>query len=89
MKSELIRHKEVVERAGMTLAEIKRNIGKGEWPLPHSVIERTYRWKRHVIEHWLARGEWPQGTEFRKLRSGRAADDETVGGPSEASALRA
>lgn len=71
--SELIKHREVVERASMSLAEIKRNIDKGEWPLPHSVIERTYRWKRSIIEHWLKHGEWPEGAAFRPQRAGQGA----------------
>lgn len=65
-KSELIRHKEVLVRADTTLAEIKRRIAKGEWPLPHSILERTWRWRRDVIEYWLTTGEWPEGAAFTK-----------------------
>jgi predicted DNA-binding transcriptional regulator AlpA len=65
-KSELIRHKEVLARADMTLAEIKRRMAEGDWPLPHSVLDRTYRWRREHVEAWLATGEWPEGASFAK-----------------------
>ena len=64
-KSELIRHKEVMARADMTLAEIKRRIDEGDWPLPHSVLDRTWRWRREHVEAWLANGEWPEGANFK------------------------
>lgn len=65
-KSELIRHKEVLARADMTLAEVKRRIEAGDWPLPHSVLDRTWRWRRDEVEHWLRTGEWPAGANFKK-----------------------
>lgn len=65
-RSELIRHKEVLARADMTLPEIKRRIAAGDWPLPHSILDRTWRWRREHIEHWLSTGEWPEGADFTK-----------------------
>jgi predicted DNA-binding transcriptional regulator AlpA len=65
-QSELIRHKEIQARADMTLTEIKRRMEAGDWPVPHSVLDRTWRWRRDVIEHWLTTGEWPEGANFKR-----------------------
>lgn len=65
-KSDLIRHKEVLIRADITLAEIKRRIAAGDWPQPHSIMERTWRWRRADIEPWLATGEWPATANFKQ-----------------------
>jgi predicted DNA-binding transcriptional regulator AlpA len=73
-KSELIRHKEVQQRADIDLSEIKRRIASGDWPQPHSIMERTWRWRRADIEPWLETGEWPATANFKNgVGRGRAA----------------
>jgi hypothetical protein len=49
----------------LTTETLREWVARGEWPEPHAVIERTWFYQKSIIDHFLEKGEWPEGTRFK------------------------
>lgn len=73
---QLVTHREVAEACSVDTETLRDWVAKGEFPEPHSVIERTWFYRVDVVAHWLETGEWPRGARFKPGEGkGRQAED--------------
>ena len=70
----LITHREVAKLCGITPRRLRYWAERGQWPTPHSIVEQTWFYRRSDVDHYLAKGTWPEGTKYRPgLGRGRDA----------------
>ncbi len=62
---QLVNHREVAKKFGVSPSVIRRWVQTREFPTPHVVIARTWFYKADVIDHKLRTGNWPSGVKFR------------------------
>lgn len=62
---EMVRHIEVAARLGIDTETLRKWIGRGSWPLPHATIEQTLFFRRDLIDHFFAKGEWLDTARFK------------------------
>jgi hypothetical protein len=62
---DLITHRLVADKLGVTPDALRDWVYAGVFPEPHSVIERTWLYPIGPIRVFLATGAWPKGTKFR------------------------
>jgi len=75
---ELIPIKVVAKRVGMSSKTLINWIAKGDFPLPHSVFQKTRLYRTDDIDVFIRTGKWPAGARFARVRD-RAAEPK-VGG---------
>ncbi len=62
--SDLIPHRIVADKLGVTPDTLRGWVDLGSFPLPHAVIERTCLYSVELIRQFLENGTWPEGTKF-------------------------
>jgi hypothetical protein len=60
----LMTHREVAEHFRVTTAGLRKWVARGEFPIPHSIIAKTWYYQEAMIAHRLRTGEWPGGVKF-------------------------
>jgi hypothetical protein len=71
----LLNHRTVARLVDVPTGTLLDWIGKGVWPEPHAIVERTWFFVADQVEAWLATGTWPPGTRFRAgVGRGRGED---------------
>lgn len=63
-KRQLITHREIAASCSVDTETLRKWVAKGLFPLPHSIIERTWFYRADIIEPWLETGEWPPEAKF-------------------------
>lgn len=61
----LLTHRDVAAMISVDTETLRDWVEKGEFPRPHSKIERTMFFRAEVIEHWLDTGDWPEAANFK------------------------
>jgi hypothetical protein len=62
---DMLHHVALARALGISLPTFRTWVARGEWPLPHAIIGRTWLFPRVAYEHWRAHGTWPDGTRFQ------------------------
>ena len=65
--SNLIPHRLVADKLGVTPDALRDWVIAGMFPEPHSVIERTWLYPVDDFRFFLENGRWPDGTKFRGI----------------------
>lgn len=74
IERKLIKLAKVAESFDVDTETLRKWVKSGDFPEPHSIIQRTCLYDKAVIDQYLATGVWPVGTRFRKgVGMGRAA----------------
>lgn len=61
----LITHRHVALMCDMTTETLRRRVGRGTWPEPHSIVERMWYYRRTDIQAYIDTGEWPPTMRFK------------------------
>jgi hypothetical protein len=61
---QLVTHRAVAEKFGITPAALRKWVRGREFPTPHIVIGRTWFYKAEIIDHKLRTGTWLPGVKF-------------------------
>jgi hypothetical protein len=67
---ELVTHKAVAKRIGVTTETLRRWVRLGVWPRPHAIVANTWLFESWRIDHYVASGKWPHDTKFRGYNGG-------------------
>jgi predicted DNA-binding transcriptional regulator AlpA len=63
--SRLLTHREVAARVSIDTETLRGWVADGEWPEPLAIIKQTWFYPAGQIEHFIATGQWPDGTKFK------------------------
>jgi hypothetical protein len=62
---DLITHRLVADKLGVTTDTLREWVAKGVFPEPHSIFEQTWLYRGDFIRAFLETGRWPDGARFR------------------------
>jgi hypothetical protein len=68
---DLIPHRLVADKLGVTPDTFKDWVDNGTFPMPHSKFEQTLLYRVDFIRAFLDTGIWPDGARFQRGRGGR------------------
>lgn len=60
----LITHLTVAALCSIDTETLRDWVGRGIFPRPHSVFERTWLYKKSVVDHFIESGRWPEEASF-------------------------
>ena len=67
---ELVNHRDVATRLGITTQNIRRWVASGEFPEPHSVLASLWFYREDHVRAFLETGKWPDGAKFKRRGGG-------------------
>lgn len=67
---DLITHRLVADKLGITPDTLREWVTKGTFPEPHSHFEQTWLYRVDLIRAFLETGKWPDEAKFRRERRG-------------------
>lgn len=65
-KVRLLKHQDIARFFEVDARTVRRWVGRGLWPEPHSILERTWYFEAEIVEHYINTGEWPAEARFKK-----------------------
>lgn len=71
----LVNHRVVARAFGVSTSTLMRAVQKGNFPVPHSILNSFYLFDKATIEHRLEKGTWPSGTKFRGITREAPSDE--------------
>lgn len=66
---DLIPHRLVAKKLGITTDTLREWVGKGTFPEPHSFFEQTWLYRVDLIQAFLETGKWPECAKFKRRRA--------------------
>jgi hypothetical protein len=67
--ADLIPHRLVAAKLGVTTDTLREWVGKGDFPEPHSIFQQTWLYRVDHVRAFLETGKWPDGTKFKMTRA--------------------
>jgi hypothetical protein len=65
---DLITHRDVAEKLGITTNNLRDWVAKGTFPVPHSRVEKTWLYRLDLVRAYIETGRWPPEAKFRFSR---------------------
>ena len=75
---DLIPHRLVADKLGITPDTLRDWVTKGTFPEPHSHFEHTWLYRVDFIRAFLETGRWPEGAKFQRRRWGEGTETEPI-----------
>jgi predicted DNA-binding transcriptional regulator AlpA len=69
--AKLLQHRIVAEWLSVDPETLRRWVNEGEFPLPHSIIRKTWFYDAEMIRHYIKTGAFPESTRFRSGANAR------------------
>ena len=68
----LINHRKLAKLCDVTTKTLRAYVERGQFPMPHSIVEPLWFYRLDVVEHFLQTGNWPDGLRFSASQRSRA-----------------